>query len=145
MPAAVTVWAVELGRSPQEREGRLSLEADALVFTAANAAGSLRIPVSSIRSVKRLRGSPVLMVAHREAEGSTARTAFYFVQPPPLHPAKDAPTERAPNLFSGMGRTSKRKTRRANAGYLGMWGREKKAILVDWVDAIRSAASSSRA
>jgi hypothetical protein len=142
MPAAVTVWAVELGKSPKDRKGELSLEGDALAFSASDG-GHLRIPLSALHSVKRLRGSPVLMVVHQD-DGTIARTAFYFVQPPPLQPPKDTPPERTPNLFSGMGRTSKRRTRRQNAGYLGMWGREKKAVVAEWVEAIRSASGATR-
>ncbi|HEX9124549.1 MAG TPA: hypothetical protein VF984_14515 [Actinomycetota bacterium] len=144
MPEEVTVWAVELGKSPKDRKGALSLEPEALRFTASDGVGHIRIPLSALRSVKRLRGSPVLIVVHQD-QGSIARTAFYFVQPPPLQPPKNAPLDRAPNLFSGMGRTSRRKTRRQNAGYLGMWSREKKAVVVEWVQAIRSAAGTPRA
>lgn len=143
MPAAVTVWAVELGRGPEDRKGLLSLEADALRFEAAEGSSRIVIPFAQLHKVKRLHGSPVLMTVHRE-EGRIMRTAFYFVQPPPLDPTKSRRPEQPPNAFSAMTRPSKRKRKRENAGYLGLWNREKKQLVADWADAIRSAAAARR-
>jgi hypothetical protein len=109
VPAPTTVWAVELGRDSAlaEIKGSLSLTSDALVFTP--------------RDEKR----PPLAVA---------RTAFYFVQPPPLD--RPEPTTTRPTPF-GVGRSTKRKARRQNVSYLGAWNSEKKELLREWERQVR--------
>ena len=46
-------------------------------------ASSLRIRLEDIRSAKRNRGSPVLVVHHVQ-EGRKVGHAFFFAKPPPL-------------------------------------------------------------
>ncbi|HZD80328.1 MAG TPA: hypothetical protein VE646_09855 [Actinomycetota bacterium] len=142
MPEPITVWAVELGRSPNDRKGTLTLREDGLHFEPGDGSREISIALAELRKVRRLRGSPVLMVAHLE-EGRIRRTAFYFVQPPPLEPSRDQPPERVPNLFSSMGKHSRRRIRRDNAGYLGLWNREKKRAVAEWADAVRAAAETA--
>lgn len=130
------VWAVELTRDApvEEVEGSLALEAEALVFTPKDGARpTRRLALTSLRRVRRLRGSPVLMVV-RDEGGLPARTAFYFVQPPPLdRPRSDR------SGFGGFPRNPQRKARRQNAGYFGVWNQEKKAIVREWERAVRRA------
>jgi hypothetical protein len=116
VPRAVTVWAVELGKDvePDETKGTLELASQALLFTPSDVARPVvRLPVSEIVKVRRLRGSPVLMVERTTASGPR-RTAF---------------------------RNPRRKARRDNVGYLGTTNREKKAALNEWVRAVRTAAA----
>ncbi len=142
MPEAVTVWAVELRRGlARERKGTLSLEPDALAFVADDGSGRVRIGFEDVRRAKRLRGSPVLLVAH-EVEGRTERTAFYFAQPPPLEAFVGERPERPSPLPFGRG--GRRKARRQNVGYLGTWNRELKADVADWERAVREAVRGAR-
>lgn len=142
MPDAVRAWAVELGRGTmREREGALSLDADAIAFEAKDGYSHLRIGFTEIRRARRLRGSPVLMVVHG-TEGRRGRTAFYFVQPPPLQPVVGSAPERPGPL--SIGRNSARKARRHNTGYLGLSNRLKKPELAEWERAIRSAVEAAR-
>ena len=113
----MTVWAVELGKDvqPDEIRGTLELATQALLFTPSDDARTpLRFPLSEIRKVRRLRGSPVLMVERTSTSG-TRRTAFYFVQPPPLNAILGTTVER-PSGLSAF-RNPKRKARRDNVGY----------------------------
>jgi len=126
---AVTVWAVRLREGQaRERKGSLSLEPDALVFTADDGYSHRRIALSDIRKVRRVLGSPVLVVQD-VAGGGPSRTAFYFTQPPPLD-------------YSGP--VSRRKMRRRNVQYLGVLGREKKDEVRHWERAVREAAAAAR-
>ena len=140
VPEPATVWAVDLVREPKkDRQGTLALQGGHLVFEPRSSSGSaIRIPIGSIRRARRLRGSPVLLVVHAR-DAVTLETAFYFVQPPPLEPVigeRDRPT---PLSF---GRTSKRRARRQNVGYLGMGNRVKRDEIDDWVRAIAEARSA---
>jgi hypothetical protein len=143
VPAPVTVWAVELGpRSDlEEVRGSLSLASDALVFTPRDERrGPQRLPLTDISRARRLRGSPVLMVVSGRGAG-TRRTAFYFVQPPPLE--RPEPTVTRPSPF-GLGRSTRRKVRRQNVSYLGVWNQEKKALLREWDRQLREAIAAAR-
>jgi hypothetical protein len=137
MPEATTVWAVDLIREPKkDREGILSLQPGHLVFEPrAPGAAPLRIPLSTIRRARRLRGSPVLLVVH-ERNGVAVDTAFYFVQPPPLEPVVGRGERPTPLSF---GRASKRRARRQNVGYLGMSNREKREHVAEWARAVTEA------
>jgi hypothetical protein len=139
MPEPVRVWAVELGPETalDERKGTLALEADALVFTpAVEGRPGIRIPLEEIAKVRRLRGSPVLMVARR-LEGTTRRTAFYFAQPPPLGVMLGRQEDRRAGLAAL--RNPKRRARRENVTYLGLVNRDTKPALAEWARAIRAA------
>jgi hypothetical protein len=144
MERTVRVWAVELapGVSPSEREGRLSAGADGLSFEPArDGSPSLSLPFREITKVRRLRGSPVLMVACRRADREV-RTAFYFVQPPPLTAFTEDRTDT--RLALPILRNPKRKARRDNVGYLGVMNREKKAELIAWEREVRAAVAAAR-
>ena len=123
---------MELGHRSalEEVKGSLSMTSDGLVFTPRDERRPTQtLAFAEIARVRRLRGSPVLMVVSRGANG-TARTAFYFAQPPPLERPDDTTATR-PTPF-GIGRTTKRKVRRQNVSYLGAWNAEKKELLREW-------------
>ena len=133
------MWAVELGRDvqPDEIKGTLELGDEILLFSPNDEARTaMRIALHDIAKVRRLRGSPVLMVERTTSAGSR-RTAFYFAQPPPLSALLGEPVER-PAGFAPF-RSPKRKARRDNVGYLGLMNREKKAALTEWVRAVKTA------
>jgi hypothetical protein len=141
MPRPVTVWAVELGPEvpPEEIKGALALESDALWF-APGTEGHPRsaIALGSISKVRRLRGSPVMMVTHGRG-ADMRRTAFYFAQPPPLGGVTGRTTEPPASGLAAF-RNPRRKARRDNLGYLGVANREKKVLVSEWVRAVRAAA-----
>jgi hypothetical protein len=139
----VTVWAVELGKDvqPDEIKGTLELGGEALFFSPNDESRpAIRIALQDIAKVRRLRGSPVLMVERTTSSGSR-KTAFYFAQPPPLAALLGAPVERPAGLAAF--RNPKRKARRDNVGYLGLMNREKKAALSEWVRAVKAGVSKS--
>jgi hypothetical protein len=139
------VWAVELakGVEPDEIKGTLELSEAALLFTPLDETRpALRIGVTDIRKVRRLRGSPVLMVERTMPAGSR-RTAFYFAQPPPLNAFLGTTPERPTGLAAF--RSPKRKARRDNVNYLGLTNREKKQTVAEWVRAVRDAMADSSA
>jgi hypothetical protein len=139
----VTVWAVELGKDvePDEIKGTLELSDQALLFSPdEEARPMMRISLHDIAKVRRLRGSPVLMVERTTSAGAR-KTAFYFAQPPPLAVLMGAPVER-PVGFDRF-RSPKRKARRDNVGYLGLMNREKKSALTEWVRAVKDAVSKA--
>ncbi len=142
MPGPITVWAVELRPNlGRERKGVLTLEPDALSFTPHDGSSDMRIVLVDVRKARRLRGSPVLMVDHR-SDDRAERTAFYFAQPPPLQPVREEQPQRVMPL--GFGRSSKRKARRQNVGYLSMWNRELKDDIQEWVEAIGRSSEAKR-
>lgn len=144
MPRPVTVWAVELGpgSAQEDVKGSLTLMEDALAFAPADPAEPpMAIALGSISKVRRLRGSPVLMVVH-EAEGARRRTAFYFAPPPPLGVLLGTHEAPRPSGIAAF-RNPKRRARKENVGYLGATNRDKKAVLTEWVRAVRSAAGAA--
>lgn len=140
MPSPVTVWTVELepGSSLKEVQGSLALETEALVFTPKEGS-ERRYPLAQIERARRLRGSPVLMIVHEPSRGPR-RTAFYFVQPPPLVP----PDESRKAVLGPLAGGSPRKVRRRNASYLGISNRQKKQILREWERAVQEALAAER-
>jgi hypothetical protein len=143
MPEAVTVWMVELspGLAGQERRGTLSLQPDVIAFVPSDGSEDVRIPLAQVRKARRLRGSPVLVVTH-DAGGRAVRTAFYFAQPPPLEELRGEVAERPAPL--GFRKSSKRRARRQNIGYLGTWNRQLKADIQEWEQEIRHAVGDRR-
>jgi len=137
------VWAVELAKEvePDEIKGTLELSDAALLFIPLDEGRpGLRIPLTDILKVRRLRGSPVLMV-ERMMQTGPRRTAFYFAQPPPLNALLGTAPERPSGLAAF--RSPKRKARRDNVNYLGLTNREKKETLSEWVRAVRDATAKS--
>lgn len=114
-----------------EVPGTLSLDAHHLTFTPDDGSGERRIELRAIRRVRRLLGSPVMVLRHEGVEG-LERTAFYFAQPPPLH-GPDEPRWHA------------RRERRLTLRYLSEANAAKKPEIREWVRAIRRAASEAAA
>jgi len=133
-----TVWRVELrSHDIHDREGVLTLTDSALVFTDRATGSQTLVAFSEIRSVRRVRASPILMVTH--ADGGD--TAFYFSQPPPLERAVTGSvgttaTGRPLGPFGGMRRTSKRRHQRENVKYLTTKAASLKPAIQAWVDEI---------
>ena len=145
MPEPTTVWMVHLDRERVEDDvrGTLSLEGDAVVFTEAISTIEHRFPLEQMQRPKRVRGSPILVVLHRR-DDELRRTAFYFSQPPPLHPP-DPETMSLPQrgvggrpagAFGAFRRSSKRRHMRTNLGYLTTANSSHKAAIKRWVEEI---------
>lgn len=136
MPEPVTVWRVRLQRGDvRDYEGTLRLDDDALVFEDRASAGQTRLELSVIHSARRVRGSPVLLVAHDD-QGERVQTAFYFSQPPPLEMPPLGSTRASP-----MGRPSKRRHQRKNVSYLTTRSGGMKQTIEAWVEEIRARTS----
>jgi hypothetical protein len=137
---------VQLDLGPDDVEGTLALGSQALVFTASGPASTRTIALTDVHKVKRIVGSPVLLV--RSLENDAKRTtAFYFTKPPALHPEQPAPDTPPPTLmgpFARTGQPSKRKQRRNNAGYLASATHMVSGDLRAWTSAIRTAVSQAR-
>lgn len=146
MPEPITVWMVELDLGPDDVKGALALQPAALVFTYTSGDRTRTIRLADIRRVKRIMGSPVLLV--RSIEADTKRiTAFYFTKPPALHPKEPDAGEPAPTLLGQRGRSgqpSRRKQRRTNAGYLASASNEVSEDLHTWAKEVRAAVSVAR-
>ncbi len=120
-----TAWGVRLDVSTQDFEGELTLEAEDLVF--ALAGDELRIPLVEVRKVKRVRGSPVVVIERQEPE-KLARYAFYFVKPPPMR----------------LDGASRRKARRRGAMYLSTANQQRADQVKVWSTAIQEAVGIAR-
>ncbi len=147
MPEPTKVWMVQLDRSPEDIEGTLTLEDQALRFDSPSL-GIRSIALTAVERVKRIWGSPVLLVRSME-EGDKRVTAFYFLKPPPLHPdGGSTPDTTPPTLIGPFNRNrapSKRKHRRHNAGYLANASSIVGDSLEVWVKETRAAVAAARA
>jgi hypothetical protein len=134
MPEPTRVWMVRLGRNTlQEVPGSIAIDGTDLVFEAEDGSFERRLAFTTIRKAKRVRGSPVLIIAQEEGQ-----TAFYFTQPPPLEPAPASGERDRLSPLSQLrgGRRSKRKHVRTNATYLSASNVSKKEEVKAWLDAI---------
>ena len=137
-----TVWMVRLDRGQvgDDIKGTLVLGDDALVFTDARSSAQTRFPLAGLRKPKRVRGSPILMLVD-QMETGLRRTAFYFSQPPPMHPPErgvrslpDAgPNARSMGPFGASRHSSKRRHMRTNIGYLTTMNANHKPMIDAWV------------
>jgi hypothetical protein len=149
MADTVTVWMVHLGGpDPSDVEGRLSLDADALVFEHGAKPAELRFPYAAIAKVRRVMGSPVIIVEWDE-NAQRRSTAFYFVQPPPLRPPSPdevaTRSDRPPGLLAQRRATSKRRHMRANIGYLTVTAKRSKPLVREWTSELRVRVRDARA
>lgn len=140
VPDPVTVWKVELvrGREPLDVRGILSLGDDALEFTDDEGAVTL-IAFSEVARAKRLRGSPVLLIARTGA--NAGETAFYFAQPPSLRPPDPASLSLRE---ATRRRPSKRRQQRDNTGYLTGFGTMLKPTIDAWAAEVRDRVARER-
>ena len=116
-----TVWAARLGSPDEGIKGFLVLETGHVSFTSELSNVEIRIPLGEVQRVRRIHGSPVMVVEH---DGSVV--AFYFAQPPPVISTKQ-PLER-------------RRQRATTVTYLGGTNSEKRKDIKRWVRAIKEAA-----
>jgi hypothetical protein len=129
-------------------KGLLALDPDALAFETASPGEVVRFPYTDIRSAKRLRGSPVLLVEWNEGR-QLRRTAFYFVQPPPM--ATRDPGGPAAGASVGLGnpfrsiRSAKRKQQRHNVSYFAARGEAVKPALKAWASEVSARVTVARA
>ena len=124
MPKAITVWCVHLETgNPLDTKGRLVLGEGEVAFSGQDGRET-HIRFHDVRAVRRVLGSPILMVTH-DGETGSRKTAFYFVQPPPLHTPEDA------------SRLKKRRQKKASVGYLGRQNVNHKLVIREWVEEIR--------
>jgi hypothetical protein len=131
---SITVWRVELERGVAEHDvkGLLSIDESCLRFVEETGAHH-RIELTQVRKVRKLTGTPVVIVEHEEPQPTTrpdasiSRTAFYFAKPPPL------------TMTTRRGVESKRKARRSGAHYLGASNAARKHEIREWVARLREA------
>jgi hypothetical protein len=145
MPEPTKVWMVQLDRSPDDIEGTLTLDQQALRFDSPSL-GIRSISLTAVERVKRVWGSPVLIVRSVE-DGDKRVTAFYFSKPPPLHPDQGPADAPPPTLMGPFNRNkppSKRKQRRRNAGYLANASNIVGDSLEVWVKETRAAIAAAR-
>ena len=120
-----TVWAARLGSPDEGIKGFLILETEHVSFTSDLSNVEIRIPLTEVRRVRRIFGSPVIVIEH---EGAVV--AFYFAQPPPVISTRQ-PLER-------------RRQRGRTLSYLGGTNAERRRDIKRWVRAIREARKRAR-
>jgi hypothetical protein len=127
----ITVWAVRLGEYTDEVRGNLVLneEESRLSFLHEKESKTIHISLGSIRRVRRVFGSPVLVVDFGVADGM-GRMAFFFTQPPPVQQA----------TLVGRGRRRKRE----NIQFLMGENAARSSDVKRWRDAVRKAAREAR-
>src|SRR3954453_13594578 len=129
-PATVArVWLSKLGTPGNEIEGSLSLTPEHLRFDHRRGIEHERIPLTSIRKVKRPFGSAVLFVEYGEGD-EEPRLAFFLVQPPPVD-------------VEGSQVRSRRK-RSDNAGFMWQQAGNVAELVKAWRDAVRDAVKRAR-
>ncbi len=147
MPVPVTVWMVKLERGGDLRDvkGTLRMDEDAVVFVDRKSHGETRVPFGATRKVKRVFGSPVLILGWRDGGGARSETAFYFVQPPPIPtesggamPEREALRQPRPTIGTVFRPPSRRRQRRESIGYLAARSREAKVTIRVWAEEIRA-------
>ncbi len=126
VPDITTVWVVHLEQgNPLDTKGTLALHESEVAFSGEDGR-ELRIPLRRVRHIKRVLGSPIMIIAH-DGEDGRRRTAFYFTRPPPLH------TTEAEN------RIQRKRAKKASVGYLGRQNVDRKPLIRAWVEEIRDA------
>ena len=100
----------------------------------------MRIALHDIAKVRRLRGSPVLMV-ERTTVGGLQEDGVLLRAAPAARRAPRGPVERS----AGFDRFRAPSARRGGttSGYLGLMNRQKKSALTEWVRAVKDAVSKA--
>lgn len=140
MPEPVTVWMVKLRRGGdlREVEGTLRMDHDALVFSARTNQAETRLPFAATSKVKRIVGSPVLLLTWTDQAGEGAQTAFYFAEPPPMRSGVDRRSPQPPPTM--LHQPSRRRQRRESIGYLTSRSRSSRPTIKAWAAEIRARA-----
>jgi len=130
----IAAWHVRLakGAGMHDTKGWLSLTDGAIRFADEGESDELLIPFAEVRKVRRVVGSPIILVIHEEG-GRRIETAFYFVKPPPLKPPATT------SMTRGMFGSPKRKNRRRGAAYLGQANQDYVDEVKTWQKRIREA------
>jgi hypothetical protein len=130
------------GTKPPEVRGTLTLGDDGLEFVERKTGADVRFDYTSIRRVKRVKGSPVLLMDWRK-DGEERKTAFYFSQPPPLEPVTRSATvdPRGPLGPFTRATPSKRQVTRMNLGYLRSTSVANKKTVQAWANEVSARAS----
>jgi hypothetical protein len=140
MVEPVEVWMVQLGAGsrPAEVRGTLNLGERDLEFVERKTGTAVRFDYGSIRRVKRIKGSPVLLVDWRE-DGEDRKTAFYFAQPPPLDPPPGSPAIDPRGPLGPFRRVtpSRRQVARTNLRYLRSSSVANKHVVRAWTEELR--------
>lgn len=141
----VDVWMVHLGAGskPSEVRGTLTLGEGGLEFVERKTETDVRFDYGSIRRVKRIKGSPVLVVDWR-MDGEERKTAIYFAQPPPLDPVPGSTTIEPRGLL-GYRRIAptKRQVTRTNLRYLRATSIASKDVVRAWAEAVAERVTQS--
>ena len=126
-----TVWAVRLGEYTEEVRGKLVLdeEESRLSFIHDKETKTAHISLASIRRVRRIFGSPVLVIDFAVRNGM-GRMAFFFAQPPPVQEA----------TLVGRGRRRKRE----NIQFLMGENAARSADVKRWRSVLRAAVRDAR-
>ena len=139
MPEPATVWMVKLQRVGDLRElkGTLRMDEEALVFTDRSTEVETRLPFAATRKVKRIVGSPVLILTWQNDAGATTQTAFYFAEPPPIRSAHGVGSPQPPPA-TVLQQPSRRRQRREGIRYLTARSRSTSATIKGWAEEIRA-------
>ena len=126
-----TVWAVRLGEYTDEVRGKLVLdeEESQLSFLHDKETKTAHISLGSIRRIRRILGSPVLVVDFA-VDDEMGRMAFFFAQPPPVQHA----------TLVGRGRRRKRE----NIQFLMGENAARSADVKRWRNAVHKAVREAR-
>jgi len=133
------------GPSPPEVRGTLTLGEVGLEFVERKTGADVRFDYTAIRRVKRIKGSPVLLMDWRR-DDEDRKTAFYFSQPPPLEPVARSATvdPRGPLGHLTRATPSKRQVTRMNLGYLRSTAVANRKLVRAWVEAVSERAGRTR-
>ncbi len=134
MVAPRTTWLFRPGVDGIPREGTLSLSpAEGVLRFDADNGTTFLIELNRLRRAKRVRGSPILQVRYRDADGKAPVAFFYFTSPPPL----------GGNWRGTPWTRDERKGRRKGFTWLEERNAELRSLLEAWVREIRAAAGST--
>jgi hypothetical protein len=123
-----TTWLFRPNIEGLPREGVLSIEDGALKFAGANGR-DWEVGLPEIIRAKRLRASPVLQVSYRRDKERWVAFVYFASPPEQVGAWRGTPISRA-----------ERSGRRRAFGFLNERNKDLKAVLLEWVAAIREGA-----
>lgn len=129
------------GADLHEVRGTMRMDDGGVAFVDGENERHVLIPFGTIRRVRRVLGSPVLVVGWGDQDGSRD-TAFYFVKPPPMRSKtagssseRVAPDGQRPSPTIPRERP-KHRERRHNIGYLTASSKQTRATIQEWATEI---------
>ncbi len=85
MPDITTVWVVHLEQgNPLDTKGTLALHEAEVAFSGEDGR-EMRIPLRRVRQIKRVLGSPIMIIAHDGDDGTAAHRLLLHPAPSPAH------------------------------------------------------------